>query len=59
MIGSELNLNYQTIHDILTKELGMWTRGCYIMTALSQDHLREPSFDKKGYSSGSAAPILT
>jgi hypothetical protein len=23
MIGSELNLNHQTVHDILTKELGM------------------------------------
>ena len=23
MIGSELNLNHQTVHNILTKELGM------------------------------------
>jgi hypothetical protein len=32
MIGSELNLNHQTVHDILTEELGMQTLGCFITT---------------------------
>jgi hypothetical protein len=32
MIGSELNLNHQTIHGILTEELGMQTLGCCMTT---------------------------
>jgi hypothetical protein len=31
MIGSELNLDHQTVHDTLTEELGMRTLGCCIM----------------------------
>jgi hypothetical protein len=34
MIGSELNLNHQTVHDILTEELGMRTLGCCITIML-------------------------
>jgi DNA-directed RNA polymerase sigma subunit (sigma70/sigma32) len=34
MIGSELNLKHQTIHDILTEELGMQTLGCCIRSML-------------------------
>jgi hypothetical protein len=34
MIGSELYLNHQTVHDILTEELGMRVLGCCITTAL-------------------------
>jgi hypothetical protein len=34
VIGSELNLNHQTDHDILTEELGMRTLGCCITTTL-------------------------
>jgi hypothetical protein len=32
MIGSELNLNHQTVHDILTKELGMRALRCCVTT---------------------------
>jgi hypothetical protein len=32
MIGSELNLNHQTVNDILTEELGSRTLGCCITT---------------------------
>jgi hypothetical protein len=35
MISSELNLNHQTIYNILTEELGMRTLGCCMMTMLS------------------------
>jgi hypothetical protein len=34
MISSAFNLNHQTVHDILTQELGMWTLGCCITTTL-------------------------
>jgi hypothetical protein len=34
MIGSELNLNHQTIHNILTEEMGMWTLGCCVPVTL-------------------------
>jgi hypothetical protein len=34
MIGSELNLNHQTVHDIVTEELGMRTLECCITTTL-------------------------
>jgi hypothetical protein len=59
MIGSELNFNHQTIFDILTKELGMQTLGCCIMTMLPVNTpISVKEFDQKGYSSGSEAPIL-
>jgi hypothetical protein len=34
LIGSDLNLKHQTVHDILTEELGMRTPGCCITTTL-------------------------
>jgi hypothetical protein len=34
MIGSGLNLNHQTAHDLVTEELGMRTDGCCITTTL-------------------------
>jgi hypothetical protein len=34
MISSALNLNHQTIYDILTEVLGMWTLGCCMTTVL-------------------------
>jgi hypothetical protein len=34
MIGSMLNWNHQTVHDILTEELGMRTLGCCMTTML-------------------------
>jgi hypothetical protein len=34
IIGSELNLNHRTVHDILTEELGMQTLGCCTTTML-------------------------
>jgi hypothetical protein len=59
MTGSELNLDYQTIYDILTKELGMLSLGCCVITTFSVT-LPSPwkSFDQKGVSSGSEPPIL-
>jgi hypothetical protein len=32
VIGSELNLNHQIVHDILTEELGMRAFGCCVTT---------------------------
>jgi DNA invertase Pin-like site-specific DNA recombinase len=34
MIGSELNLNHQTVYNILTKELGIRTLGFCMTTTL-------------------------
>jgi hypothetical protein len=34
MTGSELNLNHQTIYNVLAKELGMRTLGCCMKTML-------------------------
>jgi orotate phosphoribosyltransferase-like protein len=34
VISSELNLNHQTVHYILTEELGMQPLGCCVMTTL-------------------------
>jgi bacillopeptidase F (M6 metalloprotease family) len=59
MIGSELNLNHQTIHNILTEELGnAHTWMLHHDYAQSHCHLREQCFDQNGYSSGSKIPIL-
>ena len=63
MIGSVLNLNRQTVYEILTFELGMQkicghldasSRQC----SLSHCHLRERIFGQKRYFSGSAGTIL-
>jgi hypothetical protein len=32
VIGSELNLDHQTVHDVLTEELGMRTLKCCVTT---------------------------
>jgi hypothetical protein len=61
VVGSELNLNHQTIQNVLTEELGM-QKTCAKLDAASQQHslshchLREQIFNQKGYSSGSTAP---
>jgi hypothetical protein len=48
MISSELNLIHQTIHDILTEKLGIWTLGCCITTMLPVTlPPHERSFDQK------------
>jgi hypothetical protein len=60
MIGSELNLNHQTVHDILNEELVLPTLGCCI-TATLPVTLPSPwtkFWQKKGYFSGFAAPML-
>jgi hypothetical protein len=62
MIDSELNLNHQTVYDILTKELGVRTLGGCCMkitfpvnTAISM----KGSLDQKVYFSGSEAQYST
>jgi len=59
MISSVLNLNPQTVHEILTFELGM-QKICakLVASSLSHCHLRERIFAQKSYFSGSAATIL-
>jgi hypothetical protein len=41
MIDSNLNLNHQTVRDILTEELGMWTFGCCVTTTFPVPYVKE------------------
>jgi hypothetical protein len=55
VVGSELNLNKQTVHDILTEQLGMRIVWCCMSTSPPVT-LPSSWTNQKGYSSGSAAP---